>query len=189
MRIIERIFNKKQLEKEQLYAKPQNLELKKERERSVFEKYPDGIPASVLEQIDYSKFGAMLKQEKLLSPSYNKSPSNMRIAYDCGVPKLKLRFRSTTSSSYKTLEIFKYNVFCVSKGSTDFYLNSEMEEIWRKFVEEVMTKWDKGYCVDLLDKKRKEEIGNTLIEDEKLYIESIKGISEWGKKSEESKDL
>ncbi|MBQ8615614.1 MAG: hypothetical protein IJ415_03510, partial [Clostridia bacterium] len=43
-------------------------------EQTVFQKYLNGLPLMVLEDIDYSKFGAMLKQERLLPPSYDRKP-------------------------------------------------------------------------------------------------------------------
>lgn len=177
MGLLERLFKKKKVE--QIVEEKEDLNTIKDDETlketpSIIEKYPHGLPATVLELIDYSKFGAMLKQEKLLPPSYDKRPSNMRISYDCCIPKLKLRFRSTTSNSYKTLEIYKYNVSCASKGSTTYYSKSLMEDIWCKFAEEVMYKWDKGYRFELIDQKRKCEIEKTLIQDEIEHEYSIK---------------
>ena len=49
--------------------------------------------------------------------------------------------------------------------------------------------WERGYRFELLDHKRKGEIGKTLMQDEVEYEESIKEIAEWNKKEEYNKNL
>ena len=72
--------------------------------------YPNGLPKNVLEVIDYSKFGAMLKQEQLLPPSYDKKPIKVEIGDWCGYPRVFLTFKSKTSESFRIVGICRYSV-------------------------------------------------------------------------------
>ena len=61
---------------------------------NVVDVYPNGLPKNVLEVIDYTKFGAMLKQEQLLPPSYDRRPVNVEIEDLYGKPRVVLTFKS-----------------------------------------------------------------------------------------------
>ena len=49
-----------------------------------------------------------------------------------------------------------------------------MSEVWRNFAEITMYRWERGYRFELLDHKRKGEIGKSLIKEDMEYIEHIK---------------
>lgn len=85
-------------------------------EQTVFQKYPNGLPLMVLEYIDYSKFGAMLKQERLLPPSYDRKPIKVEIDGVCDKPRVMLTFKSTTSESVRMFSIYGYSVASSAKS-------------------------------------------------------------------------
>ena len=96
--------------------------------------YPNGLPKNVLEVIDYSKFGAMLKQEQLLPPSYDKKPIKVEIGDWCGYPRVFLTFKSKTSDSFiiengseYIYESKSYNVIFEKNESQSILKNKEIK--------------------------------------------------------------
>lgn len=155
MGLIDRLFNSKQEEKisdnEDLKKKEQVKEL------TFFEKYPDGLPLEVLELIDFKHFGAKLKQEQLLPPSYDRKPIKVEIGDFCGTPRVILTFKSKTSERYRLVGIFKYSVsYSVSmdKPITVLEVNPLMIGVWSKFAEQVMWAWERGYNYALVDPEK-----------------------------------
>ena len=118
--------------------------------QSFSEKYPDGLPKIVLELIDYTKFGAMLKQERLLPPSYDKTPYSISIVLVGDIPRLKLVFKSKTSESYRKIAIYRYDVSCAKNNEVAFYSNFLMQEQWRKFAEYVMEYWESSFRFEVM---------------------------------------
>ena len=145
--------------------------------------YPNGLPKQVLEVIDYSKFGAMLKQEQLLPPSYDRKPIAVEIEEICGKPSVTLTFKSKTSESYRLVGICRYSVSYstrMNKPIKVMELNPLMIPVWRRFAESVMWSWERGYRYQLLDQQRICEPTRTIY-DESTYrriqiIEHIKDI-------------
>ena len=74
MGLLTKLFKRKQDEKIEEIKEETKEYLKKTSlfEPSFYEKYPDGLPLEVLNLIDFKYFGAKLKQEQLLSPSYDR---------------------------------------------------------------------------------------------------------------------
>ena len=117
--------------------------------------YPNGLPKNVLEVIDYSKFGAMLKQEQLLPPSYDKKPIKVEIDNRYELPHVVLTFKSKTSESYRLVGIFKYSVSYSTRMNTPIKVmevNPLMIPLWRRFAESVMWAWENGYRYSLFEK-------------------------------------
>lgn len=117
-------------------------------EQTVFQKYPDGLPLTVLENIDYSQFGAMLKQERLLPPSYDRKPIKVEINGVCDKPRVILTFKSKTSDSERIFSIYGYSVASSAKSEhsiTMLEVKHRMSEVWCDFAEKVMWAWDRGY--------------------------------------------
>lgn len=155
---------------------------------NVVDIYPDGLPLYVMQVIDYKKFGAMLKQEQLLPPSYDKRPNEVKIDTDLGIPILRLTFKSKTSNSYRIIGISRYYVSCARNGDTVHKIDPLMIAVWRRFAEYVMWKWEQGYRFELFDQDRKGEINKTKNQEEKENLtrmaEEYKNIIE-----EQRKDL
>ena len=156
--------------------------------------YPDGLPLMVLEYIDYSKFGSMLKQEQLLPPSYDRRPIKVDIDEDYGKPRVILTFKSKTTDNCRLVSIFGYRVAYsekINQPLTILEVNQRMSEVWRNFAEITMYRWERGYRFELLDHKRKGEIGKSLIKEDMEYIEHIKKMGEQYMKvlEEQHKDL
>ena len=156
--------------------------------------YPDGLPRNVLEVIDYNKFGAMLKQEQLLPPSYDRKPIAVEIEEICGKPRVVLTFKSKTSESYRLVGIYGYYVsysIRMDKPIKIMELNPLMIPIWRRFAESVMWNWENGYRFKILDQQRKGEIGKSLMQEDKEYTEHLKKMGDEYMKviEEQHKDL
>lgn len=194
MSLIDKLFKRNQREKveEEVKQEFEPLASVLKKDPSVMERYPDGLPLMVLEYIDYSKFGAMLKQEQLLPPSYDRRPIKVDIDEDYGKPRVILTFKSKTSDSWRMVSISGYCVTYSEKINQPITIleeNQFISEVWRNFAERTMYLWERGYRFELLDHKRKGEIGKTLMQDEVEYEESIKEIAEWNKKEEYNKNL
>ena len=143
--------------------------------------YPDGLPLMVLEYIDYSKFGSMLKQEQLLPPSYDRRPIKVDIDEDYGKPRVILTFKSKTTDNCRMVSIFGYSVAYsekINQPLTILEVNQMMSEVWRNFAEMIMYRWERGYRFELLDHKRKGEIGKSLMSEDIKYAEHIKKMGE-----------
>ena len=112
MSLIDKLFKRNQREKveEEVKQEFEPLASVLKKDPSVMERYPDGLPLMVLEYIDYSKFGAMLKQEQLLPPSYDRRPIKVDIDEDYGKPRVILTFKSKTSDSWRMVSISGYCV-------------------------------------------------------------------------------
>ena len=161
---------------------------------NVVDVYPNGLPKNVLEVIDYSKFGAMLKQEQLLPPSYDKKPIKVEVGDFCGVPRVVLTFKSKTSENYRLVGIFKYSVSYSTRMNTPIKVmevNPIMIPLWRRFAESIMYNWENGYRFKILDKERKAEIGEHLMQEDRVYIERMKRMGDQYMKviEEQHKDL
>ena len=133
--------------------------------------YPDGLPRNVLEAIDYKKFGAMLKQEQLLPPSYDKKPVKVEIGDWCGFPRVFLTFKSKTSESFRIVGICRYSVAYSTRMDKPIKVmetNPLMIPVWHRFAESVMWAWERGYRYQLLDQQRICEPTRTIY-DESTY--------------------
>jgi len=156
--------------------------------------YPNGLPRNVLEVIDYTKFGAMLKQEQLLPPSYDRRPIKVEIEDWCGYPRVFLTFKSKTSESFRIVGICRYSVaysIRMDKPVKVVETHPLMIPLWRRFAESVMWNWENGYRFIILDKQRKGEIGKSLIQEDMEYIEHLKQMGDQYIKviEEQHKDL
>jgi len=175
MGLLDKLFKRNQKENsEDAKQEFESLSSVLKKEPSFMEKYPDGLPLMVLEYLDYGKFGAMLKQEKLLPPSYDRRPTDVSITFIGDVPRLKLTFKSKTSDSTILLSICKYNLSCAKKEDKAYYKNLEMEKQWLEFAKRTMYLWERGYRFELMDHKRKGEIVKTIMQEDMEYIESIR---------------
>lgn len=125
---------------------------KEEKNKTIKEKYPNGLPLEVLEQIDYKKFGTLLKQNKLLPPSYDRNPADVSIVLVGDIPRLKLTFKSKTSESYRIIAVYRYDVSCAKNNMTAYYTNLLMQEQWRKFAEYVMDYWGSSFRFTVMKK-------------------------------------
>jgi len=140
---------------------------------NVADVYPKGLPRNVLEVIDYSKFGAMLKSERLLAPSYDKRPINVEIDNRYGSPRVILTFKSTKSENVRFVSIMGFSVSYSKKINTELTIlevNLEMTAVWREFAEQVMWAWENGYRYSLIDQKRNGEPTITVHDEESLTI-------------------
>lgn len=215
MRLLEKLFKSKQQEKTKQQIKENVVEKDKEvkinRELTFFEKYPDGLPLEILELIDFKHFGAKLKQEQLLPPSYNRNPIKVEIEDWCGYPRVFLTFKSKTSECYRIVGICRYSVsysLRMDKPIKVLETNPPMIQVWRRFAENVMWAWERGYnyalvgpekniktyrklrvnegtIIEFKQKERIRAMAETLMQEDKEYIESVKEIAKWNEKAEE----
>ena len=139
---------------------------------SYLEKHPEGLPTTILRIINYSDFGAMLKREQLLPPSYDKTPIRVDIDDICGVARVKLTFKSKTTENERFIEIFRYIVSYSENMETalsDMQENPKMSEVWSEFVEYVVWTWKYGNINELLNPEAKKNL-SSIISDGKTLI-------------------
>lgn len=120
MKLLEKLLRKKEVEEVQ-EEKPVNVGFVTSRRQTYRETHPNGLSMAELKIIDYDKFGAILKQKKLLPPSYNRKPADVDFSTaNNGCPRVKLTFRSKTSESYRVVIWLQ----CSLWGKHDVYLCS-----------------------------------------------------------------
>ena len=139
------------------FAKKTKKETKIEepKELTFFEKYPDGLPVEVLKLIDFKHFGAILKQQQLLPPSYDRKPAEIDIFLDAeNIASVELVFKSKNSSSYRVLNIHKYNVAYSKNRSYALTVNPQISNVWCRFAQNVMWAWERGYNYALVSPEK-----------------------------------
>lgn len=110
------------------------------------QKYPNGLPLNILKHLDYSKYGAILKQRQLLPPSYDRNPVGVEIRpSEHGDHNIGLIFKSKTSESYRIISIRQYNVTMAINDSFLYNYMPIMSREWENFCERVMWLYEKGY--------------------------------------------
>jgi len=139
-----------------------------------------------LGEIDWSKFGARLKQEQLLPPSYDRIPTKVTIGLSKkNKPKVELVFSSKTSDSYRTIMICNDNeVFEYTNGAINQPTRTELVKTWRRFKEHVIYGFDHDNINEANEIKKqgqklKEEAElmmniETIFEEEKKFLENHK---------------
>ena len=148
MRIFDKILKRnqqaEQLEQQRVEEKQldNNLPPKYKRE-TVKERYPNGLSLNMLKHLDYSKYGAILKQRQLLPPSYDRNPVGVEIRpSEHGDHNVRLIFKSKTSESYRIISIRQYNVTMAINDSFLYDYMPIMSREWENFCERVV------YCAD-----------------------------------------
>lgn len=118
--------------------------------QSFVELHPEGLSMSHLEALDYEKFGAVLKQQKLLHPSYNQKPANTEIFVgQDGHPRVKLYFGSIGSPFYKVIIISGYKVSYSTQMPHGVQHSEEMSNAWVKFVEKMSKRLPNDYSYSI----------------------------------------
>ena len=146
MRLFDKLLKRNKQEEQHIEEQQvnENLPPKYKRE-TVKERYPDGLPLEVLQNIDYSKYGAVLKQQQLLPPSYDRNPASVEIRIVGSIPKVWLKFKSKTSNSFRTVTIYRYDVSIAKQGSK-IYKDADLMQIeWENFCERIMWLYEKGF--------------------------------------------
>lgn len=151
MRLFDKLLKRNQEKVEDVKVEQPKTETVKAKP-TIRERYPDGLPQYVLEWIDYARFGGLLKQAKLLPPSYDKRPAKIEIKRVGDIPRVKLTFKSKTSQSFQTIAIYRYDVSVAKQGSHLYTPNDMMQEYWEAFCEYDMNKWERGYRVEIMNK-------------------------------------
>ena len=109
------------------------------------QKYPYGLTIYILKNIDYSKYGAILKQQQLLPPSYDRNPVGLEIIPSSyGEHKVGLIFKSKTSASYRLVSIQGYSVTMSINNSSTYEYMPIMSREWQKFCTRIMWLADMG---------------------------------------------
>ena len=93
-----------------------------------------------LGEINWIEFGARLKQEQLLPPSYDRKPTKVNISLSKqNKPKVELVFNSKTSDSYRTIMICNDNeIYEYTNGAINQPTRLELKTTWNKFKEHVI---------------------------------------------------
>lgn len=105
---------------------------------NVKEIYPDGLPISVLSQVDFNAFGRILKRKQLLPPSYDRNPAEIKIKADKEIPSVELIFKSKTTPSYWSVFIKRYYVSAAKSSRVAYEENPRMSAEWCNFAGRIM---------------------------------------------------
>ncbi|MBO5954831.1 MAG: hypothetical protein J6Q13_02540 [Clostridia bacterium] len=141
---------------------------------NVVDVYPDGVPLEVLKLIEFKYFGAMLKQEYLLPPSYDRNPVKVKIDQVLDKPRVVLTFQSTTNKRERTVSIYGYSVaYSINRPHSlkSMEIHPLMIGVWRRFAGSVMWAWERGYNYALVGPEkniatyRKPRVNETTIEE------------------------
>lgn len=97
--------------------------------------YEEKLSLLELSEINWSNFGAMLKQEQLLPPSYDKHPTSVKFRLSkTNKPVAEIVFNSKTSDSYRTIVIHDSDdVFEYTNGAQNISTRNELVEAWQNF--------------------------------------------------------
>jgi len=185
MGLLGKLFTKKHKEEVQKEEKPQMVEITYKQEPTIFQKYPDGLPLDIIQLISYKKFGAMLKENNLLPPSYDKNPIKVEIDQRHGKPRVILTFKSKTSESLRQVSIFGYSVASgkVNKDTlTILEVNCLMQEQWILFVENLMFDWEHGDRFKHLNSPARARLASTFMQEDEEYRQSIQEIAKYNAK-------
>ena len=155
MRLFDKILKRNEKEQEQIQEKerPANQWLPKNiKRKTVKERYPDGLPLYVLKEIDYSLFGARLKQQQLLPPSYDRTPIGVEIRpSENGDHKVKLIFKSKTSASYRIVSLYRFGVTMAKNNSSIHEYMPIMSREWENFCKNTMWLHEKGWPISYVN--------------------------------------
>ena len=135
MRVIDRLLNKNKFRQVSISCAAGSNE-------SVLTKYPDGLTMEILKDVDYSEFGAMLKAERLLPPSYDRTPRRVQLGDFCGIPRVVLVFKSKTTDNERYVGICRYSVSYskrINEPITVMETDWKMASVWRSFAERVVS--------------------------------------------------
>ena len=187
MGLVGKLFTKKQKEEVQKEEKPPMVEITYKQEPTIFQKYPDGLPLDVVQLISFKNFGAMLKENNLLPPSYDKNPIKVEIDQIYGKPRVILTFKSKTSESLREVSIFGYSVASgkVNKDTlTILEVNYSMQEQWILFVENLMFDWEHGDRFKHFDSQARARLASTFMQEDEEYRQSIQEIAKYNAKAD-----
>lgn len=148
MRLFDKILKRNEKEQEQKLEQVEeksadiNLPQRYKRE-GVKQRYPHGLPLNILKNLDYSKYGVVLKQQQLLPPSYDRKPVGVEVMpSEHGDHNIKLIFKSKTSASYRIISIRGYDVSMSTNNASIHFYMPIMSREWENFCERV------AYCAD-----------------------------------------
>ncbi len=137
-------------------------------------------------EVDWAQFGARLKQEQLLPPSYDRNPTKVTIGLSKrNKPKVEIVFNSKTSDSYRTVVICNdEGVFEYTNGALNQPTRPELIKTWKRFKEHIIYKIEHNNKQDAQEiKKQAKELQeeakqmlniDMLFEEEKKFLERHK---------------
>ena len=105
------------------------------------ESFVSDISLYEFENVDWSKFGSVLKQNRILPNSYPKKPGRVEIKLsEKNQPMVLLTFNSATSNSVREYLLLQDGVFQSINGVVEKGQNQDLINIWNKFKEEIRYK-------------------------------------------------
>lgn len=117
-------------------------EAKEETQVSMKENFVADLSFVELQGVDWKRFAGELKRDGVLSGSYDKNPVSIEysLAKD-NSPKVELTFRSKTSDSVRTIQLFKDHAYLIVNGAIEAFpetqRNKDLNKFWNGFQEEI----------------------------------------------------
>ena len=119
-------------------ANKMDFAVKSEKEVEEQEEFVSDISMCELDNVDWSEFGSILKQNGVLSNSYIKQPADVEISLDkSNRPKVILEFKSKTSNSVRKVELLQDKAYLFVNGALEMYpetqRNKDLNRLWKDY--------------------------------------------------------
>jgi len=136
------------------------------------------------ENVNWSEFGGILKQKRILPNSYNKNPENVEVKpAKNGKPMVVLTFNSETSDSVRTYMLLQDGVFQYVNGVVSSE-NEALNLVWKDFKEEIRYRtfletnregrFQKDDAERLMKKAEKKMGLDNLYQEEQVFLKKYK---------------
>ena len=123
---------------EKLRRKSQTEEVKQEEQQTQKAPFMADISMFELERADWTKFAGELKKNRILPNSYIKKPADVKVSLgENNRPMILLTFKSATSDSVREFLFLQDGVFQSVNGKVDDGKNQALNDMWKKFQEEI----------------------------------------------------
>lgn len=130
-----KFFDKIRRKKTEMIEAEKTAEQKTETEQKP---YVADISMFELERADWVKFAGELKKNRILPNSYIKKPADVKVSLgENNRPMILLTFKSATSDSVREFLFLQDGVFQSVNGKVDDGKNQALNDMWKKFQEEI----------------------------------------------------
>ena len=124
----------KKFNKQNEESQPVQQEVKEEQK----EQFISDISMFEFENVDWSDFGRVLKQNRILPNSYLKKPAEVEVKTSKkGQPMVILTFNSSTSNSVRKYMLLQNGAFEYINGAIDDGKNPDLLAVWNNFKNEI----------------------------------------------------
>ena len=119
-------------------ANEMDFAIKSDKKVEEKEEFVADISMLELEKEDWSKFGSLLKQNKILPNSYVKKPVSVEVTLDKQArPMVTLQFNSSTSNSVRKYMLLQDGAYEIINDAGDIGRNELLNVVWEDFQDKI----------------------------------------------------